>query len=213
MRVVVADDNLLIRDGLASLLQDSGIEVAARAGDADELLRAVDAHRPDLAIVDVRMPPTHTDEGLRAAQEIRARHPEVAIVILTEHVELGVMTQVLAARPERLGYLLKQRVTDFGEFLAALRRVAAGGTALDPEIVGPLLAGRRDDGPLSRLTAREKEVLQLVAEGQTNKAIGERLEISSSTTRKHVGAIFDKLGLPSGDDAHRRILAVLTYLR
>ena len=213
MRVVVADDNLLIRDGLASLLQDSGIEVVARAGDLDELLRAVDAHRPDLAIVDVRMPPTHTDEGLRAAQEIRARHPEVAIVILSEHVEVGVVTQVLAAQPERLGYLLKQRVTDFGEFLAALRRVAAGGTALDPEIVGPLLAGRHDDGPLSRLTARETEVLQLVAEGQTNKAIAERLEISSSTTRKHVGTIFDKLGLPSGDDAHRRILAVLAYLR
>jgi DNA-binding NarL/FixJ family response regulator len=134
-------------------------------------------------------------------------------VSLSEHVEIGVVTQLLAAQPERLGYLLKQRVTDFDEFVAALRRVAAGGTALDPQVVGPLLAGRRDDAPLGRLTTREQEVLELVAEGQTNKAIAERLEISPSTTRKHVGVIFDKLGLPAGEDAHRRILAVLAYLR
>jgi DNA-binding NarL/FixJ family response regulator len=213
VRVVVADDNLLVREGLASLLTDHGIEVAARAADAEALLRAVDTHRPDLAIVDVRMPPTHTDEGLRAAREIRARHPQVAIVILSEHVELGVVTQVLATQPEGLGYLLKQRVTDFDEFVASLRRVAAGGTALDPLIVGPLLAGRRDDAPLARLTLREKEVLGLVAEGQSNKAISDRLAISPSTTRKHIGVIFDKLGLAAGEDAHRRVLAVLAYLQ
>jgi len=213
VRVVIADDNLLMREGIASVLTRAGIDVVAQAGSADELLREVEAHGPDAAIIDIRMPPTHTDEGLVAAQEIRARFPQAGIVILSQHVEVGTATQILAERPEGLGYLLKDRVRDAGDFTGTLRRVAAGGSALDPQIVSRLLASNRDDGPLRSLSEREREVLALVAEGRTNKGVGDRLQISERAVRKHVTAIFDKLDLPAGEDDHRRILAVLTYLR
>ena len=213
MRVVIADDNLLVRRGLVGLLDDAGIEVVAEAGAADELLREVDAHEPDVAIVDVRMPPTHTVEGLEAAHEIRVRHPRMGIVILSEHVEAGVATRVLAESPERLGYLLKQRVTDIGDFVGTLRRVHAGGSALDPQVVSGLIGAQRDDGPLQALTPREREVLQLAAEGLSNQAIAERMVITLRSAEKYVSSIFTKLGLPDTGSEHRRVLAVLEYLR
>jgi DNA-binding NarL/FixJ family response regulator len=213
VRVVIADDNLLVRRGLVGLLDDAGIEVVAEAGAADELLREVDAHEPDVAIVDVRMPPTHTVEGLEAAHEIRVRHPRMGIVILSEHVEAGVATRVLAESPERLGYLLKQRVTDTADFAATLRRVAAGGSALDPQVVSGLLSAQRDDGPLQTLTPREREVLQLAAEGLSNQAIAERMVITLRSAEKYVSSIFTKLGLPDTGSEHRRVLAVLEFLR
>jgi DNA-binding NarL/FixJ family response regulator len=212
VRVVIADDSLLVREGIASLLRRVGFDVVAEASTGDEVVEQVDAHEPDVAIVDIRMPPTHTDEGLRAAHEIRARHPEVGIVILSQHVEAGVAMRLLAETPERLGYLLKDRVTEIEEFTSALRRVAAGGSALDPKVFERLLAGAREEGPLSALSAREREVLALVAEGLSNRAIAERLVITEGAVQKHVGAVFAKLGLAPGDDAHRRVLAVLTYL-
>lgn len=213
MRVVIADDNLLVREGIASLLRRAGIEVAAEATCPEELHRAVDVHRPEVAIVDIRMPPTQTDEGVRAAHEIRTRHPRIGIVILSQHVDLGTATRLLAESPERLGYLLKDRVTDVDDFVGTLGRVAAGGSALDPEVVSRLLAGTRDSGPLRALTPRDREVLQLVAEGRSNKGIGERLGVSERAVQKHVTSIFAKLELPSGGDDNRRILAVLAYLR
>jgi DNA-binding NarL/FixJ family response regulator len=212
VRVVIADDNLLVRRGIASLLEEAGIEVAAQAGDADELLSDVDAHAPDIAIVDIRMPPTHTDEGLRAAHEIRERHPETAIVILSQHLESGIATRVLAERPDRLGYLLKDRVTDVEDFVGALRRVAQGGTALDPLVVSRMLASDPDDGALHDLTPREREVLQLLAEGLSNPAIAERMAITLRTAEKHVSSIFAKLGLPDSGSESRRVLAVLRFL-
>jgi DNA-binding NarL/FixJ family response regulator len=212
VRVVIADDNLLVRRGIASLLEEAGIEVAAQAGNADELLSDVDAHAPDIAIVDIRMPPTHTDEGLRAAHEIRERHPETAIVILSQHLESGIATRVLAERPDRLGYLLKDRVTDVEDFVGALRRVAQGGTALDPLVVSRMLASDPDDGALHDLTPREREVLQLLAEGLSNPAIAERMAITLRTAEKHVSSIFAKLGLPDSGSESRRVLAVLRFL-
>jgi DNA-binding NarL/FixJ family response regulator len=212
MRVVIADDNLLVREGIAALLREGGIEVAGEAGCAEELLLAVDAHEPDVAIVDIRMPPTHTDEGLVAAHAIRARHPKVAIVLLSQHVEFGVATRELAERPERLGYLLKDRVTDVDEFVGALRRVAAGGTALDPQVVSRLLSSRRDDTVLDDLTSREGDVLRLLAEGCSNPAIAARLEITLRSAEKYVSSIFAKLGLPDTGGEHRRVLAVLRFL-
>ena len=213
MRVVIADDNLLVRRGIAALLADAGIDVAAQADCAEDLLRDVDEHEPDVAIVDIRMPPTHTDEGIRAAHEIRARHPRTAIVVLSQHVEFGVATSVLAESPERLGYLLKERVTDVEEFVATLRRVAAGGTALDPEVVSQLLANGREQGPLHALTPREREVLQLLAEGMSNPAIAEQLAITVRSAEKHVSSVFSKLGLPDTGGENRRVLAVLRFLR
>ena len=213
MRVVVADDSLLVRKGIVTLLRESGIEVQAEAESADTLLAAVDEHRPDVAIVDIRMPPAFEDEGIQAAHALRAKHPEMAIVILSQHVDFGTAMRVLAEQPERLGYLLKDRVTNIAEFAATLRRVAGGGTALDPEVVQRLLASRTDHGPLSALTEREREVLALVAEGRSNRGIGDRLEVSERAVQKHVTAIFDKLGLAPGEDDNRRILAVLAYLR
>jgi DNA-binding NarL/FixJ family response regulator len=213
VRVVIADDSLLTRKGIAALLEENGIEVSAQADDADTLLRAVEAVAPDVAIVDIRMPPTHTDEGLVAAREIRERHPGTAIVVLSQHVESGVATRVLAEHPERLGYLLKERVTDVEEFVATLHRVVAGGTALDPQVVSRLLASDRQSGPLRDLTPREREVLQLVAEGRSNPAISEELEITRRSTEKHVSSIFAKLGLPDTGSENRRVLAVLTLLR
>jgi DNA-binding NarL/FixJ family response regulator len=212
VRVVIADDNLLVRKGLAALLEASGIEVAAQADCAEDLLRDVDAHGPDVAIVDIRMPPTHTDEGLRAAQEIRSRHPDTAIVVLSQHVEYGVATRVLAERPERLGYLLKDRVTDPDDFVSTLRRVAGGGTALDPQVVSRLLASERD-GPLQSLTPRELDVLQLVGEGLSNPAIAERLGITLRSAEKHVSSVFARLELPDTGHENRRVLAVLHLLR
>ena len=213
MRVVIADDSMLVREGIASLLQSAGIEVVAQCSNPEELLHDADVHKPDLAIVDIRMPPTHTDEGLRAAHELRARHPGMGIMILSQHVEVGVATRVLAESLEGLGYLVKDRVGDLEEFLDTLRRVAGGGTALDPLVVSALLAVTRDDGPLTTLTAREREVLELVAEGLSNQAIAERMTITLRSTEKYVSSIFTKLGLPATGAEHRRVLAVLRFLR
>jgi DNA-binding NarL/FixJ family response regulator len=213
VRIVIADDNLLVRRGIAALLEEAGVEVIAQADDVEGLLAAVEADVPDVAIVDIRMPPTHTDEGLRGAQAIRERHPDVGIVVLSQHVETGVAARVLAEHPARLGYLLKDRVTDVAEFVATLRNVAAGGTALDPQVIARLLAADRGDGPLSALTTREREVLQLVAEGHSNPAIAERMDITRRSTEKYVSSIFTKLGLPDTGNENRRVLAVLTLLR
>ena len=213
MRVVIADDNLLVRSGIAALLQGAGIDVAGQSASADELLREVDAHEPDVAIIDIRMPPTHSDEGLRAAQQIRASYPEMGIVILSQHVDSGTATRALAESPERLGYLLKDRVGDVEDFVATLHRVANGGSALDPTVVSRLLAARTDNGPLEPLTPREREVLQLVAEGLSNRAVAERLGITLGSTEKYVSGIFTKLGLPDTGGEYRRVLAVLRFLQ
>jgi DNA-binding NarL/FixJ family response regulator len=213
VRAVVADDSLLVRAGIVSILRDAGIDVVAQAASAEELLRAVGEHLPDVAIVDIRMPPDFKDEGIHAAHAIRARHPGIGIVILSSHVDLGTATRVLAESPERLGYLLKDRVGDVGEFVGTLRRVAGGGSALDPEVVSRLLASNREDVRLQVLTPREHEVLQLVAEGRSNKGIGDRLGVSERAVQKHVTAIFAKFGLPAGEDDNRRILAVLEYVK
>ena len=213
MRVVIADDSRLLREGIASFVRGEGIDVAAEASTPEELLAAVDLHEPDVAIVDIRMPPTQTDEGIQAAHEIRRRHPHMGVVLLSQHVEVGVATRLLAEVPHRLGYLLKDRVSDPADFAGSLRRVAGGGTALDPQVVSGLLANPAQDGPLRSLSAREREVLALVAEGRSNKAIAERLVITHAAVQKHVSAIFNKLDLPAGDDDDRRILAVLAYLR
>jgi DNA-binding NarL/FixJ family response regulator len=213
VRVVIADDSALMREGIAAFLGRAGIDVVAQASSADELLRAVEQHEPDVAIVDIRMPPSFTDEGLRAAHEIRARHPRIGVVILSQHVETGVAARLLAENPQRLGYLLKDRVGDIDEFTAALGRVAAGGSALDPQVVARLLASTRDDGRLASLTAREREVLELLAEGRSNRAIGEALDLSRRGVQKHVTAVFGKLGLAEDEDDNRRVLAVVEYLR
>ena len=212
MRVVIADDSRLVREGIASFLRSEGIEVVGQAEDPEELIAAVDEHEPDVAIVDIRMPPTQTDEGIQAAHEIRRRHPAMGIVLLSHHVEVGVATQVLAEAPQRLGYLLKDRVTDPADFAGSLRCVARGGTALDPQVVSGLLAGPAEAGPLRALSPRERSVLELVAEGRSNKAIGERLDLTQRAVQKHVRAIFDKLGIPAGEDDERRILAVIAYI-
>jgi len=212
VRVVIADDSTLVRAGVVALLREAGIDVAAEAASAEDLHRHVDEHEPDVAIIDVRMPPTHTDEGLRAAHEIRARHPWMGIVILSQSVEVGTATRLLAEDPRRLGYLLKDRVGDHDEFAAILRHVAGGGSALDPQVVSRLLADTKSTAPLRSLSPRERAVLELVAEGRSNKAIGERLALSERGVQKHVTAIFAKLGLPAGEDDNRRILAVLEYL-
>jgi DNA-binding NarL/FixJ family response regulator len=213
VRVVIADDSVLVREGIATVLRRADIEVAAQASSPEQLLRDVSEHEPDVAIIDIRMPPTFTDEGLRAAHEIRARHPGMGIVILSQHVETGTATRLLAESPERLGYVLKDRVGDAEEFAGTLRRVAGGGSALDPQVVARLLASVRNDGPLASLSEREGEVLALVAEGRSNKAIGDRLELSQRGVQKHVTAVFTKLGLTADEDDNRRILAVLEYLR
>jgi DNA-binding NarL/FixJ family response regulator len=213
MRVVIADDNLLVRSGIAALLREAGVEVAAETPSADDLLSLVAAHEPDVVITDIRMPPTHTDEGLRAAGEIRERHPRIGVVILSEHLDVGDATRVLAESPERLGYLLKQRVTDVEDFVATLERVAAGATALDHDVVSRLLSDRTvRDGPLRVLTPREREVLQLVAEGSSNQAIAGELAITLRSAEKYVSSIFAKLGLPDTGAEHRRVLAVLRFL-
>ena len=213
MRVVVAEDNTLLREGVARLLEDAGMEVIGRHENADALLADVRDNAPDVAIVDIRLPPSHTDEGLRAAAEIREHHPGTGVLVLSQHVELGLAFKLLADSVERTGYLLKDRIGDVGEFAEAVRRVANGGTALDPTIVSQLLSRKRDDDPLANLTPREREVLELMAEGSSNQAIADRLVISLRAVEKHVTSIFAALGLPSTGLEHRRVLAVLTYLR
>lgn len=213
MRVVVADDSVLLREGVVRLLQEAGFDVVAQAGDAEDLLRKVGAHHPDVAIVDVRMPPTHTDEGLRAAAEIRERYPQTAVLVLSQVIETGSALELLTASAESVGYLLKDRVADLDRFTEAVRRVAEGGSALDPEVVSTLLGRRRRDDPLADLTGREREVLGLMAEGRSNAAIAEALVITERAVEKHVTSIFAKLGLSPAAEDHRRVLAVLAYLR
>ena len=212
MRVVVADDSTLLREGVVRLLEDAGLEVVGQAGDAEELLRKVRAHKPDVAVVDVRMPPTHTDEGLRAAREIRAELPDVSVLVLSQYVEVAYASELLAESAEGLGYLLKDRVAD-GETLAdAVRRVGGGGSALDPAVVSEMLGRTRRDDPLAELTPREREVLALMAEGRTNAAIAAELVVTDRAVEKHVTNIFAKLDLPASSEDHRRVLAVLRFL-
>jgi DNA-binding NarL/FixJ family response regulator len=213
VRVVVADDSLLLREGVARLLAETGFEVVGLAGDAGELLALVARSAPDVAIVDIRMPPTHTDEGLRAAHAIRARHPGVGVLVLSQHVRASYARELLGEDASGVGYLLKDRVSDLEEFAAAVRRVAAGGSALDPTVVAQLVQRRRGDAhPLELLTEREREVLALMAEGRSNQAIAARLVVTERTIEKHTSSIFAKLDLAAGPDDHRRVLAVLAYL-
>jgi DNA-binding NarL/FixJ family response regulator len=211
MRVVIAEDSVLLRAGLAKLLAAAGIDVVATVSDATELLAAVPEYKPDLVIADVRMPPTHTDEGIKAALVIRHQWPGVAVLVLSQYVEERYAADLLAANTSSVGYLLKDRVADVGDFVAALRRVADGGTALDPEVVAQLLVRRRSD-PLDRLTPREQEVLRLMAEGRSNAAIAQTLVITDSAVAKHINSIFTKLDLHPGESDHRRVLAVLRFL-
>jgi DNA-binding NarL/FixJ family response regulator len=210
---VLAEDSVLMREGLARLLTEAGFDVVGQAGDADALLAGVRDTEPDVAIVDIRMPPTHTDEGVIAARRIRADHPGTGVLVLSQYVESGLVTTLLSDSVEGVGYLLKDRVSDIGEFASAVRRVAAGGSALDPEIVSELLGRRRTDDPLAVLTARECEVLELMAEGLSNLGIADRLGIGERTVQKHAAVIFEKLGLPATGDEHRRVLAVLAFLQ
>ncbi|MFY1669676.1 response regulator [Plantactinospora sp. WMMB334] len=212
MRIVIAEDDPLLREGLALLLRAESLDVVATTGTPDAFLAAVDAHTPDVAIVDVRMPPTHTDEGIVAAVEARRRQPELAVLVLSAYVEQTFATELLAGGTARLGYLLKERVGRVDEFLAALHRVAGGGTAVDPEVVGQLLSRSRPDSTLSRLSARERDVLALMAEGLGNGAIAERLFVTEGAVHKHIRNIFAKLDLPPDDSADRRVTAVLRYL-
>jgi len=212
MRVVLGEDSVLLREGIARLLKDAGFDVVAQAGDADDLLRKVRAHKPDIAIVDIRMPPTHTDEGLRAAQMIRAELPNTAVLVLSQYVEEDYAVQLLSESAEGVGYLLKDRVADVDRFIDAIRRVADGGSALDPEVVSQMLGRRRSAGPLTELTPREREVISLMAEGRSNHAIAAELVITDRAVEKHVTGIFSKLNLVSTPDDHRRVLAVLAYL-
>ncbi len=216
MRVVIAEDSVLLRAGLTRLLADADHEVVATVGDADALMDVVERHQPQLCVVDVRMPPTHTDDGLRAALEIRDRWPAIGILVLSQYVEERYATELLAAPSDDatggLGYLLKDRIADVNDFLGAVRRVGEGGTALDPEVVAQLLARSRQRDPLAALSPREREVLAAMAEGQSNAAIAKNLVVNESTVEKHVTNIFTKLDLPPADHSHRRVLAVLRWL-
>jgi DNA-binding NarL/FixJ family response regulator len=211
MRVVLAEDSVLLREGLIRLIEEAGCQVVAAVGDGPSLVAAVAEHAPDVSVVDIRMPPSHTDEGLRAAVEIRRRAPGAKILVLSQYVEVTYAGDLFADRAGGVGYLLKDRVVDVDELTDALRRVAAGGTVLDPQVVSELFAARRD--PLATLTPREREVLGLMAQGCTNTAICRRLVVSEGAVEKHIGNIFGKLGLPPSDSDHRRVMAVLTYLR
>jgi DNA-binding NarL/FixJ family response regulator len=211
MRVVLAEDSLLLRAGVARLLDDAGFEVVGEAGDLDDLLRKVRAHKPDVAVVDIKMPPTHTDEGLTAARIIRSELPGTGVLVLSQYVEKEYATELLAENAEGIGYLLKDRVTDLERFIDAVRRVAEGGSALDPEVVSRMLA-RRSSGPLDELTPREREVLALMAEGRSNSSIAAELVVTERAVEKHVTSIFAKLDLPATPEGHRRVLAVLAYL-
>lgn len=213
IRAVVADDSVLLRDGVVRLLTDSGIDVVAAVGDADALLDAVTEHEPDLCLVDVRMPPSHTDEGLRAALEIRRRNPSTAVLVLSQYVEERYAGELLEGDVSGVGYLLKDRVIDVEDFLASLRRVAAGGSAVDAEVISQILGRSRRTSELDRLTPRERDVLNLMAEGLSNGGIAERLVVSNGAVEKHISNVFMKLGLDPEDGTHRRVLAVLTFLR
>ncbi len=213
MRVVIAEDSALLREGVARILVDGGFEVAAQVGDADALREAVRRLKPDVAVVDVRMPPTHTDEGARAAREIRSEYPEIGVLVLSQVVEAAHALALFSERPEGFGYLLKDRVLEIDDFLDAVRRVGRGGTAIDPEVIGQLVGRSREDDPLEELTPREREVLGLMAEGLSNRGICSRLVLSPKTVETHVNSIFWKLGLVPAPDDHRRVLAVLAFLR
>ena len=213
MRVVLADDSVLLREGVARLLADAGFEVVGQAENADQLLLKVRSYQPDVAVIDIRMPPTHTDEGLKAAREIREKYPGTGVLVLSQYVEPAYALELLADSAEGVGYLLKDRVSDVGEFAAAVRRVGEGGSALDPTVVSQLVGRRRADDPLAALTPREREVLGLMAEGRSNQGIAERLVVTERAVEKHVTSIFGKLRLPAAPEDHRRVLAVLTFLR
>jgi DNA-binding NarL/FixJ family response regulator len=212
LRVAIAEDAVLLREGIARLLEEAGFEIVGQSSTADDLLLKVRSYHPDVAIVDIRMPPTHTDEGLRAAKTIREQHPEVGVLVLSEYIEPAYAMEVIADNAEGVGYLLKQRVSEVGEFASAVRRVAEGGSALDPTIVTQLVGRRRADDPISSLTPREREVLELMAEGRSNQAIAERLVVTERAVEKHVTNIFGKLKLSATPEDHRRVLAVLAFL-
>jgi DNA-binding NarL/FixJ family response regulator len=213
LRVVIAEDLALLRDGLTRLMRDNGFEVVGAVQDADELLRVIDEQKPDIALVDVRLPPSFRDEGVRAAIEVRERAPETAILVVSQYVEHTYATELLADGRGGVGYLLKDRIMDVGDFVDAVRRVAAGGTALDPEVVAQLFSRRRRIGPLEELTPREREVLALMAEGRSNAGIAEALVLTVGAVEKHIANILGKLELPPSESDHRRVLAVLTYLQ
>jgi DNA-binding NarL/FixJ family response regulator len=213
MRVVLGEDSVLLREGVARLLEDSGFEVVGRAGDAEDLLRKVRAHKPDVAIVDIKMPPTHTDEGLRVARSIRAELPDTAVLVLSQYLEEDYALDLLAGSAEGVGYLLKDRIADVDRFIESIRRVADKGSVLDPEVVSQMLGRRRVGRPLDALTPRETKVLALMAEGRSNHAIAAELVITDRAVEKHVTSIFAKLNLPATVDDHRRVLAVLAYLQ
>jgi DNA-binding NarL/FixJ family response regulator len=213
VRVAIAEDSVLLREGLARLLDDAGFEVVAQCGDAKELMLKVRSYQLDVAIVDIRLPPTHSDEGLQAALEIRADHPDVGVLVLSQYVELGLALKLLADSAEGVGYLLKDRISEVEDFVGAVRRVADGGSALDPVIVSTLVSRQRDDDPLATLTPREREVLELMATGSSNQGIADKLVITLRAVEKYVSSIFGKLGLPSTGSESRRVLAVLMFLR
>ena len=213
MRVVVADDSVLLREGVVRLLEEHGFEVVGQAGDADDLIRKVKAHKPDVAVVDIRMPPTNTDDGLRAALEIRAELPGTGVLVLSQYVEEGYALDLVGDSAGGVGYLLKDRVADVERFVDSVRRVADGGSALDPEVVSQLVGRARRDDPLEELTPREREVLELMAEGRSNNAIADHMTVTERAVEKHVTSIFGKLGLAPASEDHRRVLAVLTFLR
>jgi DNA-binding NarL/FixJ family response regulator/class 3 adenylate cyclase len=213
LRVALAEDGVLLREGMARLLSEAGFDVVGQSGTADDLLLKVRSYAPHVAVVDIRMPPTQTDEGLRAAQEIRAKHPDVGVLVLSQHVEPTYAMELLADNAEGVGYLLKDRVADIDEFVAAVRRVAEGGSALDPSLVTELVGRRRERDPVENLTPREREVLELMAEGRSNQAIGELLFVTPRAVEKHITNIFAKLGLPPASEDHRRVLAVLAFLK
>jgi len=213
VRVAIAEDSVLLREGVARLLDDAGFEIVAKCGDAKDLMLKVRSYELDVVIVDIRMPPTHTDEGLEAALEIRARHPDVGVLVLSQYVELGLAMKLLSESAESVGYLLKDRISDVDDFVGAVRRVANGGSAVDPKIVSTLISRQRDDDPLATLTPREREVLELMATGSSNQGIADKLVITLRAVEKYVSSIFGKLGLPSTGSESRRVLAVLTFLR
>jgi DNA-binding NarL/FixJ family response regulator len=213
MRIVIADDAVLLREGAARLLEDAGYEIVAQSGDAEDLLRRVRAHKPDVAIIDVRMPPDNVDDGLRAALTIRDELPEVGILLLSQYVEDRYLGELLGGGAQGVGYLLKDRLAEVERLTEAIERVAAGGSVLDPEVVAQMLGRAREEGPLDSLTPREREVLGRMAEGRTNRAIAEELFVSERAVERHVTSIFAKLDLPAGEQDHRRVLAVLAYLR
>jgi DNA-binding NarL/FixJ family response regulator len=213
LSVAIAEDSVLLREGISSILRDAGLDVVGAYDNAEALLMRVRSLPPDIVILDIRLPPTHTDEGMRAALQIRQRHPGVAVLVLSQYVELGLALQLLSESAEKVGYLLKDRIGDVSDFVDAVRRVANGGSAIDPKIVSTLLQRRRNDDPLARLTPREREVLELMAAGTSNQGVADKLVITLRAVEKYVSSVFDKLGLPTTRSESRRVLAVLLYLR